>query len=115
MTKLKDKRKIEDCSGVVYSIPCNDCDKTYVGQTKRKLKDRLKEHQADVRHSRPNSKIYQHKRDCDHSMNFEEAKVLYHCGRTEQRLFLEAWATNDTTLNRAIELNDAYNALKNDV
>ena len=39
--------------------------------------------------------------DFDHSMKFEETKTLYHSNRTEQRLFLEAWATNDATLNRA--------------
>ena len=29
----------------IYSIPCNDCDNEYIGQTKRQFGARLKEHQ----------------------------------------------------------------------
>ena len=29
----------------IYSIPCNDCDNEYIGQTKRQFGTRLKEHQ----------------------------------------------------------------------
>ena len=31
-----------------YSIPCNDCDNEYIGQTKRQFGTRLKEHQKAV-------------------------------------------------------------------
>jgi len=34
-----------DC---VYRIDCSDCDMTYVGQTKRKLGTRVKEHKSDI-------------------------------------------------------------------
>jgi len=40
----KDKIKKEDYLNVVYTINCHDCNYSYVGQTKRKLKARLKEH-----------------------------------------------------------------------
>ena len=29
----------------IYSIPCNDCDNEYIGQTKHQFGTRLKEHQ----------------------------------------------------------------------
>ena len=51
LKKIKDQMKKEDCTGVVYSIPCKDCDMSYVGQTKRKLETRIKEHKRDVRNS----------------------------------------------------------------
>ena len=40
----KDKIKKEDLSNVVYKVNCQDCNYSYVGQTKRKLKTRLKKH-----------------------------------------------------------------------
>ena len=43
----KDKIKKGELSNVVYQINCKDCDYLYVGQTKRKLKTRLKEHIND--------------------------------------------------------------------
>ena len=36
-------------SGVIYQIPCRDCDKSYIGQTGRTLLQRIKEHQRAVK------------------------------------------------------------------
>ena len=33
---------------VVYRISCEDCDISYIGQTKRQLKTRLHEHVSDI-------------------------------------------------------------------
>ena len=44
----KDKVSKEDKTGVVYQIPCNACNLTYIGETGRKFGTRLKEHQKDV-------------------------------------------------------------------
>ena len=39
----------EQNSDAIYSIPCNDCNQEYIGQTKRQFGTRLKEHQkADI-------------------------------------------------------------------
>ena len=38
----------EQKSGAIYSIPCNDCNQEYIGQTKRQFGTRLKEHQQAV-------------------------------------------------------------------
>ena len=35
-------------SDAIYSIPCNDCNQEYIGQTKRQFETRLKEHQKAV-------------------------------------------------------------------
>ena len=35
----------EQRTDAIYSIPCNDCDNEYIGQTKRQFGTRLKEHQ----------------------------------------------------------------------
>ncbi len=40
---------MEKKKGVVYSIPCMDCNSVYVGETGRNLEKRLKEHQYAVK------------------------------------------------------------------
>ena len=45
----KDPVPMEERKGVVYSIPCTDCPKVYIGQTGRCLKHRLKEHHRDLK------------------------------------------------------------------
>jgi len=63
------KSKIEDLekSGI-YEIPCNDCPKKYIGQTKRKIKTRMKEHQLHLRNGRTeNSAMAKHAVESDHS------------------------------------------------
>ncbi|EFN60978.1 hypothetical protein EAG_13289, partial [Camponotus floridanus] len=44
----KDQLPRENLSNVVYKIPCNDCTATYVGQTGRQLKTRIKEHRSNI-------------------------------------------------------------------
>jgi len=39
---------IKSRKGVAYSIPCHDCNKRYIGETKRRLETRQKEYKADV-------------------------------------------------------------------
>lgn len=48
LMRVKDKRDVSDNAGVVYSIPCQDCDKKYVGETGRLLGTRIAEHKKDV-------------------------------------------------------------------
>ena len=43
LIKIKDALLIEKQANVVYWIPCS-CGKAYIGETKRKLETRLKEH-----------------------------------------------------------------------
>jgi len=44
----KDKQDKEDITECVYKVPCANCDKTYVGETGRKLGARLHEHKTEV-------------------------------------------------------------------
>ena len=47
-TKPKDRVPTDRKTHSVYSIPCGDCEKEYLGQTKRQFSTRLKEHQRAV-------------------------------------------------------------------
>ena len=46
--KPKDPVPKEQNSDAIYSIPCNDCNQEYIGQTKRQFGSRLREHQKAV-------------------------------------------------------------------
>ena len=47
-TKPKDPVTKEQRTDAIYSIPCDDCDNDYIGQTKRQFGASLKEHQKAV-------------------------------------------------------------------
>ena len=44
----KDKGSLEDSTGVVYQIPCKDCDKVYVGEKSRKFRVKKAEHKQEA-------------------------------------------------------------------
>ena len=48
LTRVKDVDPLLKRAGVVYKIPCS-CGQEYIGETKRTLETRLKEHQAATR------------------------------------------------------------------
>lgn len=57
--KLKDlfgstKDKIENLDKTgIYKVSCNECQDVYIGQTRRKLKTRFKEHLSHIKYNRP--------------------------------------------------------------
>ena len=43
--KPKDKLQKQQMTGAIYSIPCKNCEKTYIGQTKTAIRNMVKETQ----------------------------------------------------------------------
>ena len=73
----KDRVKKDERSNIVYKIECKDCNYSYVGQTKRKLKTRLKEHIKDLKKPIESlSVISNHRIDKDHRMDWDNTKIL---------------------------------------
>jgi len=73
----KDKNKFDEFSNVVYKISCRDCDASYVGQTKRQLKTRLKEHKSNVKlDSNKLSVISEHINLFNHTFNWDNVEIL---------------------------------------
>ena len=44
----KDKKEPRETTDVVYSIPCKNCDKQYIGETGRKFGLRVDEHKSEA-------------------------------------------------------------------
>ena len=76
--KPKDPVPKDQVLGAIYSIPCKDCDKSYIGETKFKFSTLLKEHKKAVDHRQPH-----------------KSALADHCLRSgHNRRLLDAWEIN---------------------
>ena len=64
----KDKVDKFKTSGVVYGVPCKDCDAIYIGETGRPLATRIKEHKKEVDEIENTIKTRQQRRDMEGEM-----------------------------------------------
>ena len=85
----KDKCKHTEKTNVIYIINCKACDATYVGQTSRSFNTRVKEHEADCRHKRNKSANFNHVSNNNHSINFDNVKILDNESNLSKRLLSE--------------------------
>ena len=91
----KDNIPISAKCGVVYEIPCSECDRVYVGQTKNSLHTRVNQHRAACRLGQPEkSALAEHSWNENHVINWDGAHVLKTEDNYTQRLFLEAALTS---------------------
>ena len=92
LVKPRDPVPIEQQNGVVYRIPCGDCESTYVGQSGRSLACRMKEHQRAVRGGDTNaSAIAEHAWGHQHQIDWGAAEVLDSNPNWHPRCLLESW------------------------
>ena len=62
---------------MVYNVPCSVCDKSYIGETVRRLGDRIKEHKvACTRCEKEKSAIAEHAWEEGHPVAWDETTVL---------------------------------------
>ena len=73
-------------------IPCKDCPKTYIGQSKRSLQCRMKEHERAVKNGDFNgSAIAEHCWRSGHRADWSAAAVIDSCPHWYPRCILESW------------------------
>ena len=97
LSKRRPKASKLDTSHVCYAVPCMDCDKRYIGHTKRKLRIRLNEHkkscEGDLASISPNPNhdngIPYHQAQTGHVFDFDNAVILEHEKNFFRRLALE--------------------------
>ena len=88
----KDPIPMDQRSGVVYEVPCGNCEQVYVGQTDRSFACRLKEHRRafksidDVR-----SAVAEHAFNSGHTINWDSSRVVDTCRHYHTCIFLESW------------------------
>ncbi len=63
-------------SDVVYHVDCKGCNANYVGETRKTLQSRMREHQGTDPRRETTSLIWMHTAETGHSFDFENAKAI---------------------------------------
>ncbi|KAJ8958500.1 hypothetical protein NQ318_002294 [Aromia moschata] len=80
----KDKINHNEKSGI-YEISCKDCDQKYIGQTKRSILTRFKEHMAHLKYGRTEkSCVAQHAFDNNHRIDINNLKLIRNVTNSRQ-------------------------------
>jgi len=86
----KDINKHDIKNNIVYKIFCNNCNASYVGQTKRQLKTRINEYEKNIRFDESkHSVITKHILEENHTFNLQNVKIMYYETNYFERLILE--------------------------
>ena len=90
LTRVKDTLPLDKQSNVVYQIPCS-CGMVYIGETKRRLETRLKEHRdACKKGFMEKSAIAEHAWTHHYPINWDEMRVMAHARGQGELLLKEA-------------------------
>jgi hypothetical protein len=106
----------EGVKGVIYKVKCKDCEKVYVGETKKTLDERLKQHKDDVRLMRENNAIFRHVFEFSHMIDWEGATILEQEERRLVRKWKEARRIRDEgdrvmNFNKGLEIDEEWQKL----
>lgn len=76
----------------VYKIDCLMCNEFYIGETGRPFKKRLSEHKNDVKNFLTclSSAPACHVKKTGHNLDFNNAKIFYHCNDLSKRHVVES-------------------------
>ena len=117
LMQLKNQIPEEKRRSVVYQVPCKDCSKTYIGETKRTLKVRLSEHKQAVKRGDPKNGIAVHAHESHHSIDWDGATVKRTVTNYWQRRATEAIQirTSGETMNldSGLQLSTVWNPILN--
>ena len=94
-TSIKDithntPNKLQASEACIYSIPCSGCDREYIGQTSRSLKERLNEHRRALKHNDLNNALVTHRNSSNHNFSFKKAHAIKHIHSPQKRKLIES-------------------------
>jgi len=116
--KGKDRLKDSQITEVVYKLNCKDCDKVYIGQTKRHLGTRIKEHFNNIKSTSNCSVVTNHRLAYNHEFEWDRPNILHKERNRKKReiaeMFLIKKFDDNINLQKDTEnLNPIYNKLIN--
>ena len=89
LTRVNGPQKHAD-KGVVYQIPCAQCDEVYIGETGRPLKTGITEHKRAVSMGDIRNANAVHCMKTNHCMNWDAATVVDRDSRWRERMIKES-------------------------
>jgi len=98
----KDRLDNQQETEVVYKINCNNCDKVYIGQTKRHLGTRIKEHRNNIKNKSGNfSVVTDHRLSLSHDFDWDNPNILHKEKNRKKREIAEMFFIKkfDNTIN----------------
>ncbi|XP_071573819.1 uncharacterized protein [Temnothorax nylanderi] len=109
------KDKIDDLkqTEIVYKITCKDCNAIYIGQTKRHLCTRLKEHQKDIKKpAGKHSVVSEHRISRGHDFDWGNPEIMHRERLMRKRELAEMFfiKKSDNTINMQKD-TESLNAL----
>ncbi|VDM02927.1 unnamed protein product [Schistocephalus solidus] len=81
------------------------------GQTGRMLVSHIHEHKLVVRRGDGLSQVAAHNHETGHELNFAAKTIIAHAGCQTRRELLEAWVSDENSVNRFIDVAPAYRVL----
>ena len=72
-------------SNVIYAMTCTRCEKIYIGETKRRLADRLTEHLRSIKINSPGLPVAAHFNSSEHSIFDANVSVVTSCANDTYR------------------------------
>jgi len=86
----KDKEQSSTNNNIIYKICYENCNASYVGQTKRQLRTRLREHRNNIKlNQSKHSVISEHTKSVDHVFDWDNVRVLDCEPNYQKRLIFE--------------------------
>ena len=76
---------------VVYCISCENCDSLYIGQTGRRLADRVTEHLRDIKTNSADKPVARHFNSLGHNIENLKVCILKKVDNTNRRIQFESF------------------------
>jgi len=103
--KGKDKLNANRNTEVVYKINCKNCNQAYIGQTKRHIETRIKEHRNNIRNTSGNqSVVTNHRLLYNHDFDWDKPEILHREKNRKKReiaemFFIKKFKKSNNSIN----------------